>query len=480
MLMVIVKDAIAQTNTADFANAQKIYQERLAKIEETYAAKPKAILANYAKDLDALEQSLAKKSNLDGVMAVRQDKEDLKLANDVPDNINDKTPAELKALKEKYKVLMAGVESGKKQEIASLSTMYIGRLEKMRDALTIAMKIDDALAVKAEIDKVKVNGDLATKNGETSPATEKQSNPILDLRQTWTPKDNIVLRGHTAEVRWATYTPDGRRVVSCGADKSIILWDLPTGQEVRRYEGHTGPVNRVCVTPNGKQILSASDDGTIRLWNLETGQKIKQFEHGSACVVSPVRPDYRTFLSYDSSSKTIQLWDIETSKQKKQMRITVGGHPLAYSNDGKKIFAGGIENAVRLWDVTTGNMIRQQAMRNHQYTATFNERGTLALSGGGDSEIHLWSISPWKEVGVFPGQPSHCYSVAFSPNDSRMISGYDRGNVILWDCKTFRRLQTYQEHTGAICHVEFSPNDSTAISSSRDGTVRLWVLPPKK
>ena len=44
------------------------------------------------------------------------------------------------------------------------------------------------------------------------------------------------------------------------------LWDVQTGEEVRRFTGHTNKVRDVAFSPDGKYILTASDDGTARLW----------------------------------------------------------------------------------------------------------------------------------------------------------------------------------------------------------------------
>lgn len=38
---------------------------------------------------------------------------------------------------------------------------------------------------------------------------------------------------------------DSSQIVSCGLDKSVILWDVATGTPVRRLRGHAGPVNTV-------------------------------------------------------------------------------------------------------------------------------------------------------------------------------------------------------------------------------------------
>ena len=63
-------------------------------------------------------------------------------------------------------------------------------------------------------------------------------------------------------------SPDGRRALSAGFDKTLRLWDLETGKELRRFAGHTGRVLDVIISDDGSRALSGSDDGTVRLWSL--------------------------------------------------------------------------------------------------------------------------------------------------------------------------------------------------------------------
>jgi len=62
----------------------------------------------------------------------------------------------------------------------------------------------------------------------------------------------------------------------------------PGGPLFRTFEGHTESVYAVAVTPDGRRAVSASADGTLRLWDLESGQTIRKLE-GHTNSVNAVR-----------------------------------------------------------------------------------------------------------------------------------------------------------------------------------------------
>ena len=71
-----------------------------------------------------------------------------------------------------------------------------------------------------------------------------------------------------------TVLADGRRALSGSDDRTLRLWDLETGAELRRFEGHEGWVTSVTVLADGRRALSGFRDKTLRLWDLETGAEL--------------------------------------------------------------------------------------------------------------------------------------------------------------------------------------------------------------
>ena len=76
----------------------------------------------------------------------------------------------------------------------------------------------------------------------------------------------LVLRGHTAGIYNAAFSPDGRRVISASYDNSARVWDAVTGASLAVLRGHTEPVAKACFSPDGQRIATASWDKSAKLW----------------------------------------------------------------------------------------------------------------------------------------------------------------------------------------------------------------------
>lgn len=63
------------------------------------------------------------------------------------------------------------------------------------------------------------------------------------------------------------YSPNGRRLVSCGDDAAITVWDPETRLKLLELKGHANTVFGVAFSPNGRYIASAGYDGTVNIWD---------------------------------------------------------------------------------------------------------------------------------------------------------------------------------------------------------------------
>jgi WD40 repeat protein len=52
----------------------------------------------------------------------------------------------------------------------------------------------------------------------------------------------------------------------------VIVWDLVTGEEIRRYTEHAAEIAGLCFSPQERTVFSASADRTVRQWRIDATQ----------------------------------------------------------------------------------------------------------------------------------------------------------------------------------------------------------------
>lgn len=169
----------------------------------------------------------------------------------------------------------------------------------------------------------------------------------------------------------ATFSRDGKRLLTGSFGNLAQTWDVKTGQELRRFQGHLAQVHNTVFSPDGKQVLAVAgridaylstgfpNDCTARLWDVATGKETRCFKGHTRYVHTGLfSPDGKRILTVSRDS-TARLWDAGTGKQLFVfLNVNAGHYAAVFDSDGGKILgrlAGG--RKIQLWDAKTGKQL---------------------------------------------------------------------------------------------------------------------------
>ena len=77
------------------------------------------------------------------------------------------------------------------------------------------------------------------------------------------------LQGHTDDVKGISVSPCATWMVSASDDRTVRVWNLAMGKQIRELKGHTSYVNCVKWSRDGNMIVSVSFNQTMRVWKVD-------------------------------------------------------------------------------------------------------------------------------------------------------------------------------------------------------------------
>jgi WD40 repeat protein len=181
------------------------------------------------------------------------------------------------------------------------------------------------------------------------------------------------------------------RLTSANGPGRASLYDASTGRLVRAID-QPAWVTAAAFSPDGKTLLTGGADGVVRRWDVATGTAAgRDVSAGDSVLSVAYSPDGRTFATGSGNGVT-KLWDERTGAFTGRSFVQRGWvRVVQLSPDGALLLTAGTEKAARLWDVKTGEPIGPPLEhRDSVLAATFSPDGRQLVTGSCDQTVRLW------------------------------------------------------------------------------------------
>ena len=273
----------------------------------------------------------------------------------------------------------------------------------------------------------------------------------------------------------------GEFIASGSADGGIYLYNVLTGELVKKIK-HDKCIGSVSFSPINKQLIAfGSIDGTVQVWDVTNDKPVTIGNHIDSAYSVVFSPSGGIHVASGSQDKTICIWNVE---RKELVLGPLAGHEspvyaVVYSPDGTRLVSGSGDKTVRIWDSVTGDLL--STLNGHSSwvnSVAYSSDGSRIVSGSNDKTIRVWDAQSGEIVcGPITGHDKQVVSLCFSPDGERILSGSWDRTARVWDSRTGQPLfPPFRGHTDCVTSVCFFPDGRRFATGSEDGTIRIWTL----
>ncbi|KXJ92876.1 WD domain-containing protein [Microdochium bolleyi] len=312
----------------------------------------------------------------------------------------------------------------------------------------------------------------------SNPSTSLYSDHRCDRRDF--PTENVAeLDEHDGEVWQVVFSHDGTRLATCGSDKKVILWEVPSFKQLHVLGGHGDGVGNVAWSWDDSLIVTCCQDRYARLWDTNTGLCLKTSERFQEPVCSTVwAADNQSFItgSLDKTRSLVQ-WDLSMGKifdWPSQRRV----EDLAMSRDGRWLVAMDDTSHIQAFNLHTRELEYEMDLQVRLASVNISQDCRHLLVNHNNGVAQLIDLIRRETVQKYTGHGGGDYMIRNDfggANESYVIGGSEDGCVYIWHKASEEAVEKLSGHTPRCNSVSWSPTDPCLFAScGDDGKVKIW------
>jgi WD40 repeat protein len=264
-----------------------------------------------------------------------------------------------------------------------------------------------------------------------------------------TGKQALLIQPDFASSVYATcFTADGKGLILGGEKETLCIWDLEKNRLKHRMQVPDASVMQLVLSPDGNTLAIGTANGAVLLMDLRTGKEMRRFgpeEFGIGALA--FSSDGRAILSVSTEwsgvfekGSAIRAFEVASGKQIYGMNaLQQVSHPFGFSADGSRFAARG-QNGVCICDLSTGNVLQELTEAGIGSDAdcfvsalAFAPDGRTLAVASSEGTITLWELSTGCKRAGLTGHRDVIYGLAWTADSKLLISASADTTALVWD-----------------------------------------------
>jgi WD40 repeat protein len=284
----------------------------------------------------------------------------------------------------------------------------------------------------------------------------------------------------------AAISPDGKQVAALDPErKQAVLFDLASGDLLRRFAAHEGEIYRLAFSADGKRLATCAADNSVQVFDVATGERRQKIVPPEFPKFAERVPGYRPFRPFYNLTESMGA-GLESGLEaalvepwrKRLSHVTA----VAFSPDGRQFVSGQYDGSVRLWDAA-GRQHRQYCGPRSAYsneflpvinTAAFSADGRYVTAADRSGYVRVWETHSGRQVLRFRADAENALSAQFSQDGRHVLTLGRDGVARIWDAKTGKHLRLLYPGESAAVRAACFAAGGEVMTLGADTAVRFW------
>jgi len=317
----------------------------------------------------------------------------------------------------------------------------------------------------------------------TSTGKHLLARDTLRIARIWDVSTGRVKAGLDTADR-ATFSPDGKRVITTVEYGSAKVWDVETGKLVASLNpgiagrslmlGSFGDANH----PWG--WYRAEKGAVITVWNL-TGEPTPlasvQADPSPACVT--LSPDAAWLAMCeekgDEEAPVIHVKRLPFGKDSLLLPGHKGGLiDVFFSGDGRFAASTSYDETAMVWEVGSWRSVTRLSPHEGGVQYAFFSPDSREVATIDDAHtVRVWETATGKPTSVLIGHTARPKVLAFSKDGPWLVTGSEDHTARVWDSRTGQQIAVLHSQ-GPVIAVAFMPGSRIVVTAAADGTIRRY------